>query len=295
MPGDDLSSIPDLQDKHRRALAELKITTFRGLVQADRRDIQRGMRNLRPRPTLEQIARWQDQARSRLIEATTDPSDWHPAASFAVVFAQRQAEGGGWERRLEVERTEVEPEQEGRIWPGWDCHETCAWMREQLGLPASAPPGPEGATPQDAGPVAAGAGEVTTTPVRAARAGRRARLRIGKVTVFDPAVPAGAVAGEVAAAAAPAQATGPLRVEISVSGARRDQEIHAVARVVRKRDFGWNPQDPVVIRGAGAASFDLSGLPAGHHEVELIAWAPDGTSEPAVVRLPELTVPPSPP
>ena len=44
MPSDDLSSIPDLQDKHRRLLArELKVTTFRALVQADRRDIQQAM------------------------------------------------------------------------------------------------------------------------------------------------------------------------------------------------------------------------------------------------------------
>jgi len=295
MPSDDLSSIPDLQDKHRRVLAEeLKIRTFRALVHADRRDIQRAMRNLRPRPTLEQIARWQDHARSGPTEATTDPSDWHPAASFAVVFMQRQTEGGGWERRLDVERTEVEPEQEGRNWPGWDCHEICAWMREQLGLPGSAQPGPEDATPRDAGPQAARAGEAVTTAARAARARRRAQLRIGKVTVIDPAASASAAAAAVAATATPARAAGPLRVEISVSGARRDQEIHAVARVLRKGGFGWNPQDPVVIRGTGAASFDLSRLPAGHHEVALIAWAPDGTAEPAVVQLPELTVPPSP-
>jgi hypothetical protein len=292
MPSDDLSSIPDLQDKHRRVLAaELKITTFRALVHADRRDIHQAMRNLRPRPTLEQIARWQDHARSGLTDATTDPSDWHPAASFAVVFMQRPAAGGGWERRLDVERTEVEPEQDVRIWPDWDCHEICAWMREQLGLPARAQPGPPDAAPQDAGPEAAPAGGVVTAPAPASRARRRAQLRIGKVTVVDPAAPAGAAAAAVAAAA-PAQATGPLRVEISVSGARRDQEIHAVARVLRQGGFGWNPQDPVVIRGAGAASFDLSRLPAGHHEVALIAWAPDGTAEPAVVRLPELTVRP---
>ena len=101
MPSDDLSSIPDLQDKHRDALVrELKITTFRALAQADRRDIQRAMRNFRPRPTLAQIAQWQDHARSRLSEATTDRSDWHPAASFAVVFAQRQVDDG-WEQRTE--------------------------------------------------------------------------------------------------------------------------------------------------------------------------------------------------
>jgi hypothetical protein len=140
---DELSSIPDVQDKHRRVLAgELKITTLRGLARADRRDIHRAMRNLRPRPTLEQIARWQDHARSRLNEVAADQSEWHPAASFAVVFVQRQAENGEWQRRIEVERTEVEPEQEGRTWPEWDCREICGWMREQLGLPGPAEPAP---------------------------------------------------------------------------------------------------------------------------------------------------------
>ena len=38
-----------------------------------------------------------------------DRSAWHTAASFAVVFSQRQVDGQ-WERRLEAEQTEVEPE-----------------------------------------------------------------------------------------------------------------------------------------------------------------------------------------
>ena len=144
MPSNDLRSIPDLHDRQRRVLAgELKITTLHGLVHADRRDIHRAMRNLRPRPTLEQIARWQDHARSRLNEAATDRSDWRPAASFAVVFAQRRA-GDGWERRIEVERTEVEPEEERRIWPGWDCGGICGWMREQIPSAAGPEPGRPG-------------------------------------------------------------------------------------------------------------------------------------------------------
>ena len=156
MVADELSSIPDIQDKHRRVLAgELKITTFRALARADRRDIHRAMRNLRPRPTLEQIARWQDHARSRLSEAA-DQSDWHPAASFAVVFAQREAKDGEWEHRIEVELTEVEPEQEGRTWPEWDCREICGWMRGQLGLADVPPPEVQPAAQPGTGRLAAG-------------------------------------------------------------------------------------------------------------------------------------------
>ncbi len=353
MVADDLSSIPDVQDKHRRVLAgELKITTFRALARADRRAIHRAMRNLRPRPTLEQIARWQDQARSRLSEAAADQSDWHPAASFAVVFAQRRAGDGEWERRIEVERTEVEPERQGRTWPDWDCREICGWMREQLGLPGNAEPaagetdGEEAAGEQALGEGAdreeaareevaraqAAAGrrgaratrpnEAETAPSPAARAQARGTLRIGRVRLIDPgsqvgevatgtggAPPVDVVTAGPAAEAPPAEAppatptapteptepTGPagaLRVEITVGGARRGQEIHAVARVLTPGEPGWNPQDPVVIKGTGAASFDLSGLPEGRHELALIAWAPDGSVSPATVRLPELIIQP---
>ena len=312
MVADELSSIPDIQDKHRRVLAgELKIMTFRALARADRRDIHRAMRNLRPRPTLEQIARWQDHARSRLSEAA-DQSDWHPAASFAVVFAQRQAKDGEWERRIEVERTEVEPEQEGRTWPEWDCREICGWMRGQLGLADVPPPEVQpaaqpgtgkraagGPAPRGAGARPAGPGDAEP----AARARGRGELRIGSVTVIDPgsqvdrmaagaggAPPVDVVSAGAAAQAPPDAPAGPLRVEITVAGARRGQEIHAVARVLPRGAPGWNPQDPVVIKGAGAASFDLSRLPEGRHEVALIAWVPDGSMAPAAVRLPEITI-----
>lgn len=57
---------------------ELKITTFGAPIDADRRDVHQAMRYLRPRPTLEQIARWQDHSRSSLGEATMRESDWHP-------------------------------------------------------------------------------------------------------------------------------------------------------------------------------------------------------------------------
>jgi hypothetical protein len=311
---DDLSSIPDVQDKHRRVLAgELKITTFRALARADRRDIHRAMRNLRPRPTLEQIARWQDHARSRLSEAAADQSDWHPAASFAVVFVQRQAENGDWERRIEVERTEVEPEQQGRTWPEWDCREICGWMREQLGLPGTAEPAPGRAGGAEAGAEqpaarrrgarAARPGDAEPVPIAAAETRARGELRIGSVTLIDPgsqlsrlgaaiggAPPVNVVPSGAATQAPPAAPEGPLRVEITVGGARRGQEIYAVARVLPRGAPGWNPQDPVVIKGAGAASFDLSRLPEGQHEVALIAWAPDGSMTPAAVRLPELTI-----
>ena len=131
MPSDDLRSIPGLEDKHLRALARQHVTDLEGLVQADPNVLYRAMASLRPRPTLEQISRWRDEARSKLEEAVTNTSDWHNAASFVVVFSRRQV-GEAWQRRVEVERTEVEPERNPQVWSGWDCEPVCGWMTGQL-------------------------------------------------------------------------------------------------------------------------------------------------------------------
>jgi len=287
VPSNDLRSIPDLHDRQRRVLAgELKITTLHGLVHADRRDIHRAMRNLRPRPTLEQIARWQDHARSRLNEAATDRSDWRPAASFAVVFAQRRA-GDGWERRIEVERTEVEPEEERRIWPGWDCGGICGWMREQI--PSAAGPEPR-SEPGEETEATARLTEPAAAPAPVGQARERPELRISQITVIGPVATAGVQAAGVAVITGPGGPAEPPRIEISVSGARPDQEIHAVARVLQPGEPGWTAQHPVVIRGAGVGSFDLSGLPAGPQDLTLVAWAPDGMAQPALEELTGLTV-----
>ena len=189
---DDLSSIEGLADKHRRVLARHHVTDLRGLVQADRRVIHRAMANLRPRPTLELISRWQDDARSQLDEAVTDTSDWHTAASFVVIFSQRQREDA-WERRVEAERTEVEPERKPQVWPGWDFAPVCAWMTGQLAQssePEPPPPAVAGGPP----PAGAGPSGGAAPPVPAAEPGSgpqpaavRPRLRIDSATLIDAA------------------------------------------------------------------------------------------------------------
>ena len=113
MSASDLSSIEGLEDRHLRVLARHGVTDLRGLVQADREVIYRATANLRPRPPRDLIARWQEGARSLLAEAT--PDDWQMVASFVVVFFQRRA-GDAWERRVEAERTEVEPERNPSVY-----------------------------------------------------------------------------------------------------------------------------------------------------------------------------------
>ena len=143
---DDLSSIEGLADKYVRALARQHVTDLRGLVQADPEAIYRAMANLRPRPAREQIACWQDDARNKL--ATPAASEWQTAASFVVVYSQRN-EGDTWERRVEAERTEVEPERTMQVWSGWDVAPVCEWMRGQLDQAVDAGAQPAGEPPTE--------------------------------------------------------------------------------------------------------------------------------------------------
>lgn len=281
MPSDDLSSIPGLEDKHLRALARQNVTDLAGLADADRQAIYRAMANLRPRPTLEQISRWQDDARNMLPEPETGASDWHPAASFVVVFSQRRA-GDTWERRTEAERTEVEPEQNLQIWSGWDCEPICAWMMGQLdqadpAQPPSEPPATEAPA---------------TEPPDAEPAAGRAQLTIDSAAIIDAAGRADVVTAGALAADPLRELVAPVRVVLTVSGARPGTQVQAVTRILRPDDFGWNPQDPVVVPDSGQAEFDLSGVPAGQHELALIAWAADAAANLVSVSLPRMTIRP---
>jgi hypothetical protein len=270
---DDLSSIEGLADKHRRVLARQHVTDLRGLVQADRRVIHRAMANLRPRPTLELISYWQDDARSQLDQAVTDASDWHTAASFVVVFSQRQHEGS-WERRTEVEQTEVEPERHPQLWPSWDCAPICTWMTTQLSQPSepeTSPPAPE---PMPAPGPAAG----------------RPQLHIDSAALIDASGRTDVVKGGEPAADPRTELVAPVRVVLTVSGARPGTRLQAVTRIQRRDGPGWNPREPVVLPESGQAGFDLSGVPAGDHELSLIAWAPDASAKLVSIRLPQLTI-----
>lgn len=272
---DDLSSIEGLADKHRRVLARQHVTDLRGLVQADRRVIHRAMANLRPRPTLELISHWQDDARSQLDQAVTDASDWHTAASFVVIFSQRQHEGS-WERRTEVEQTEVEPERHPQLWPTWDCAPVCTWMSTQLPPPSDPPPSAPESQPAP-GPEPASS---------------RPQLHIDSAALIDAAGRTDLVTAGQPASAPRTELTSPVRVVLTIRGARPGTQLRAVTRIQRPDEPGWNPQDPVIPSPSGRAEFDLSAIPAGHHELSLIAWAPDASAKPISIRLPQVIIHP---
>ena len=278
MPTDDLSSLPGLEDKHLRALARKEVTDLRSFADADQREIYNAMGNIRPRPSRERISRWQEEARSRLENAETDPSAWHTVASFVVIFARRQADDT-WERRVEAERTEIEPAQEPQIWADWDFEAVGSWMADQLRAADS-----ESTSAQ---PVAAE--QEAAKPARA-RAQKRSQLRIDTAVITDANRTVDVVTGGAPAADLPPELVAPVRVVLTVGGAQPGTVLHAVTRILRPDGPGWNPRDPVVVRRSGQAEFDLSGVPAGRYEMSLIAWAPDATAKPVSVRLPALTI-----
>lgn len=215
-------------------------------------------------------------------------SDWQTAVSFVVVFSQRLA-GEGWEHRVEAERTEVEPERSPQIWPGWECEPVCGWMLDQLsqagraGLASGDGTADAAAQPADEQAAAA-------EPPPAKPASERPALRIDGATIIDATGRTDVVTGGAVVASPRTELAAPVRVVFTVSGARPATRLQAVTRVLRRDGPGWNAQDPVVVPDSGRAELDLSRVPAGEHELSLIAWAPDATARPVSVRLPEVMI-----
>jgi hypothetical protein len=279
VPIEDLTSIPSLEENHARALAsKLGVTSARALADADQRTIYDALLNTRPRPSLARIAAWQRDARSRPSEAAIDSSTWHTAASFAVIFAQRQLDSG-WERRLEAEQTEVEPEPAHQEWPGWDCQPLCDWMCSQLNMPE------DQAEAGAAGVTLGGEPAESAAPTPA----DRAELRIDTATITDATHELDLIAAGDPSGTPPDDLTPPVRLNLTVSGGRSGQQIQAAVWFRRQAGPGWSPQEPAVISPSGHAEFDLSSVPAGEHRVRLLAWATDAGATLAAVTLPTLT------
>ena len=288
MSSHELSSIQGLEDKHLRALARHGVTDVRGLVQADPEVIHRAMANLRPRPPRDLVARWQDDARSMLAEPAQDVAEWQMVASFVVVFFQRRT-GDTWERRVEAERTEVEPERNPQVWPGWETGPIWDWMLGQLGQANAVEPASGDATAgETTQPAQEDAGAAEAPPT--GPAAERPALRIDSAVIIDAAGRTSVVAAGAVAAGPPRELVAPARVAFAVSGAPPGTRLQAVARVLRRDGPGWNARDPVAVPGSGEVEFDLSAVPPGEHDMGLIAWAPDAAAKPVSVRLPAITI-----
>ncbi len=299
---DDLSSIEGLADKHRRVLARQHVTDLRGLVQADRRAIHRAMANLRPRPTLELISRWQEDARSKLDEAVTDASDWHTAASFVVIFSQRQREGA-WERRVEAERTEVEPERQpsgmGRLGlrPGLRLDDRPAGpvQRARAHRRARQSPGAL-ASPAEAEPSAgAAATEASRPPSLEPGSGpqpaaARPRLRIDSATLIDAAGRT-----DVVKAASPPWTRAPSSPHQSAwfspsAGPGPERACRRSPASSARTPPAGIPRPRWSHRLPARPSSTCPRSPRATTQLSLIAWAPDASAKPVSVRLPRITI-----
>jgi hypothetical protein len=166
------------------------------------------------------------------------------AASFVVVYSQRK-EGDTWERRVEAERTEVEPERTMRVWSGWDAAPVCEWMRGQLDQAADA-----GAQPAEEPPTEEPAAE--PAPARAAPTPgptSRTQLRIDSAALIDAARRTEVVTAGALAANPRTELVAPVRVVFAVGGAPPGTPLQTVARIRHPDGPGWNPRDPVVLAG----------------------------------------------
>lgn len=278
MPSEDLSSIPGLGDNHRRALqSKLGITSAHALADADADTIYTELQHTGARASRERIARWQREARSRLNDVDFSRSEWEYVASFVVIFAQHRVDGD-WERRLEAGQAEVGPEPARQIWEGWDCQPLCAWMRGQL--PAE--------QVEAGGDVASQSG--ATAAVRAAPSpAARTQLSIDSVIITDASHERELVTTGNQTEVAPEDLALPVRLGITVTGARPGQQVQAAALFRRRAAPGWSALEPMTISSSGQAEFDLSAVPAGEHEIRLVAWATDAGASLAGLTLPKLT------
>ena len=265
MTGDELSRIPGLEQKHTRVLAELGVTSTESLAAADQRRIHGAMRRLRPRPTLDDIAAWQEHARrhgSAVVE-----TEWERAATFVVSFEQRRG-AHGVERQLLVERTELEPEQPAGTWAGWDCGSICGWMLEQLDQAGKSVDEP-----------------AEEPPASKRRARMRPPVRVEHVTLVGAGIDIDLTDTD--------PATKPIRsvadrLAVEIAGVDPAHGVNIAARLRRRGQPGLGLGDPVSVEGDGRVEFDLAQLTAEPHDASVLLWAADGSSAPMIVRLPPL-------
>ena len=292
MAVDDLAGIPGLQDKHRKTLSEvLQVTTARGMVLTERQLILSAMRQRRvnPRPTLEEIADWQDHARRRLREPTASPSEWDRAATFVVSFEHRLL-SGDQERRLAVEQAELEPEQPPAVWPSWDCQPLCAWMLEQIGLFATTAPMLQVLREVSDSDSTSGSDGAPHRPPSARGDRPRPQTRIVRIEFVDRDGRLDVIADDIASAASQVVCTVPGHLNVVVTGAEPARDVHVGLRLRPPGARGWNQRDPVVVRGSDPVEFDLSEVAQGEYEATVLAWTPDGSANPAVLMIRGLTI-----
>jgi hypothetical protein len=297
MPIHDLSGISRLDDRRRDVLAQkLGITNWYDLIMADRRRIVDAFGRRTIRPTLEEVAAWQDEAR-RMRASSIDASaasiaasGWEPTAMFVVAFEQRR-QGDAMERRIVAEQTEVEPEaspQQRSQWPGWACDDACRWMLEQVGVSApSTPHGPAEVTSA----ADAGAAETRAAgmPSNIDAAGTRSKIDIERANLADSRGDIELIAGSRPVPQDRHVWAQPARLLVALGGAPTGPRTSVVLQLVQadgqKQSIAGHLDDV-----GRVAEIELSGLSDGEYKPAIVAWTADGSSLPRVVKLPTVEV-----
>ena len=294
MTGSGLDAIKMAQSYRRVLVEHLGMTTCRDLILAERRVISDAMQaaRLARKPSLEQIAVWQDDARRQLNDRSTSAASdelWNQAASFVVCFQERDLGDRGWERRIEVLQAEVEPEPQPASQLGWECGWLCGWMRGVLGLDAGASVSSgerrAPAVPAPA-PAAVAANERTNT-----LGAPQPSLEFGAVALTD-ADGRRSVALDDDTRAATLRCRLPARLGVELRGSAPDDPAQLTVRVrtTGRRDAPKLPDTAVAV--SGFTDVDLSQLPPGTHQLTIVAWTSTGSADPAVARLPALQIDP---
>lgn len=294
----ELSSIPGLKPKHETVLTgPLRIKTSLDLSRADRRVVQAAMRRLRPTPTLEDIAGWQDHARDLAAAARAEPPGaprppgWEQVAAFVVSFETRQTTADP-ERRLVVEQVEQAPPEPRQEWPAWSHEAAWTWMLERLETKASGDAQPEQPESPGQEPAAAdmpGLGAESQSE-SATRQGRIPRA----IMVDTPELVLAAGIVRRLDADGPAVDILPRAVLRVTATSAPDLPLRVGLRLRRAGSPSYSPSPPVTAVSGERAEIELDCLPPGEHAAVLAIWAPRGKAVAAVIPLPRLRVPQRP-
>lgn len=298
----ELSSIPGLGPKHEAVLTgPLRIRTALELARADRRVVHAAMRRMRPAPTLEDIAGWQDHARDLAAAARAESpgppgppgpagqSGWEQVAAFVVSFETRQTTADP-ERRLVVEQVEQAPPEPRQEWPAWSREAAWTWMLERLEAEQAAPDSPP-AQRESPGQDLAAAGQpgpgAESQPESAAHRGRVP----GAITASPPELVLAAGTVRRLDAAGPVLHIPPQAVLRITATSAPDLPLQVGLRLRRPDAPSYAPCPAVTAVSGETAEIDLDGLPPGEHAAVLTIWASHGKAAAAVIPLPRLCVP----
>ena len=266
----DLSAIPDLRARHLTVLHErLGIRTPEELLRADRRLIQSAMSRLRPRPTLEDVSGWQDQARDLASAHQLAPEPgWQQVTAFVVSFERNRKD-----KRVVVEQVEHAPPEPRTVVPGWTLDLAATWMTDRLSVTDGDPPAGTG--------TGEGAPATATEPAPLATARPALRLAAITVTTRDGTKMSLTEARSAAVVA-------PLWISLEVTGT--PEPVHLAVRIQPPGRPGITIAQGTTRTGT-PVRLDLTALPRGEHQAVLVAWTDNGSATPAAIPLPRLSAP----